>query len=89
MPCYIAISLALPVLPFSNIHGCALVILQARSSAAKPLPFAIMTSDDTHARTQQLLEDNAYFGLDKSQVGLSNLKRVCLCLHANISQCAH
>jgi UDP-sugar pyrophosphorylase len=29
-----------------------------------------MTSDDTHARTQKLLEENRYFGMDKDQVTL-------------------
>ena len=43
-------------------------IVQARSASSKPLPFAIMTSDDTHAATQQLLEKNKYYGLNKSQV---------------------
>lgn len=29
-----------------------------------------MTSDDTHARTQKLLEEHRYFGMDKDQVTL-------------------
>uniref|UniRef100_A0A2P2J2A1 Uncharacterized protein n=1 Tax=Rhizophora mucronata TaxID=61149 RepID=A0A2P2J2A1_RHIMU len=33
-----------------------------------------MTSDDTHARTLQLLETNAYFGMKPTQVKL--LKQV-------------
>ena len=32
------------------------------------LPLAIMVSDDTNAKTVQLLENNNYFGLEKSQV---------------------
>jgi len=38
------------------------------------IPFAIMTSDDTHARTLDLLESNAYFGMKPTQITL--LKQV-------------
>jgi UDP-sugar pyrophosphorylase len=34
------------------------------------LPLAIMVSDDTHTKTQRLLESSNYFGLEKSQVTL-------------------
>ena len=34
-----------------------------------------MTSDDTHARTIELLESNSYFGMEPTQVKL--LKQVC------------
>ena len=34
------------------------------------VPFAIMTSDDTHRKTLALLEDNAYFGASPEQVTL-------------------
>lgn len=43
---------------------------QAKSGAKSPLPFAIMTSDDTHARTKALLEEHKFFGLAKHQVSL-------------------
>jgi UDP-N-acetylglucosamine pyrophosphorylase len=36
-----------------------------------------MTSDDTHARTIQLLESNSYFGMEPTQVKL--LKQVFDC----------
>ncbi len=42
---------------------------QARSGSSKPLPFAIMTSDDTHARTEDLLKSHSYFGMLPEQVG--------------------
>ena len=32
------------------------------------VPLGIMVSDDTNDRTKKLLEDNNYFGLQKSQV---------------------
>jgi hypothetical protein len=58
---------------------------QARSGAKSPLPFAIMTSDDTHARTKALLEEHKYFGLAKSQVGVyfMGLGRWLMCGQAN------
>lgn len=34
------------------------------------IPFVIMTSDDTHTRTVELLESNSYFGMKPSQVKL-------------------
>lgn len=34
------------------------------------VPLCIMTSDDTHARTVKILEENSYFGLQKEHVDL-------------------
>ena len=49
------------------------------SSTSSFLPLAIMTSPDTHAKTLALLEENAYFGLQKQQVTLMLQERVaCL-----------
>ena len=46
---------------------------------AAPLPLVIMTSDDTHAPTAALLDDNAYFGLARDQVHLLKQEKVpCL-----------
>ncbi len=42
--------------------------LQAASGAARKLPLAIMTSDDTHDRTLALLQSHDWFGMDKAQV---------------------
>lgn len=36
----------------------------------KKLPLCIMTSNDTHAKTLELLENNKYFGMNVSQVTL-------------------
>eukprot|EP00955_Chlamydomonas_euryale_P011222 121202-Chlamydomonas_euryale.AAC.3 len=52
---------------------------QARSGAKRPLPFAIMTSDDTHARTEALLKQHANFGMADGQVTLLKQEKVaCL-----------
>jgi hypothetical protein len=52
-------------------------VLQAK--AGKALPLAIMTSDDTHQRTLQLLEGHAYFGATPEQVTLIKQEKVaCL-----------
>lgn len=40
------------------------------------IPLVIMTSDDTHAPTLNLLESNSYFGMKPTQVNL--LKQVSL-----------
>ncbi|MBA0797917.1 hypothetical protein Gohar_008567, partial [Gossypium harknessii] len=41
-----------------------------------------MTSDDTHARTVDLLEPNSYFGMKASQVKLLKQEKVA-CLDDN------
>lgn len=41
----------------------------------KEIPFVIMTSDNTHACTSELLEANSYFWLKAAQIKL--LKQVC------------
>lgn len=64
---------------FLELYIASILALQQASGARKPLPLAIMTSDDTHDATLKLLQDNAYFGAKPSQV----LRRVgtpmCVC----------
>jgi hypothetical protein len=57
---------------------------QARAQKKHPgrqLPLVIMTSDDTHARTQHLLEEWLHFGADPQQIRLlkqaSTLSPLC------------
>ena len=52
------------------------------------LPFVIMVSDDTLDKTYALLEENEYFGLDKSQVTLVKQGKVAALKdkHAAISK---
>ncbi|KAK3237321.1 hypothetical protein CYMTET_52593, partial [Cymbomonas tetramitiformis] len=45
----------------------------------RQLPFAIMTSEDTHAATEALLATNGYFGMQEGQVQLMKQEKVpCL-----------
>jgi UDP-sugar pyrophosphorylase len=50
--------------------------LQVRAGREVKLPFAIMTSGDTHDRTLELLQKNAYFGLNPTQVTLMRQNKV-------------
>jgi UDP-sugar pyrophosphorylase len=51
-----------------------LALQEASGSYGSGIPLVIMTSDDTHSKTQKLLEDNKYFGMSADQVHL--LKQV-------------
>ncbi|KAF5735479.1 UDP-sugar pyrophosphorylase [Tripterygium wilfordii] len=53
----------------------------------KDIPFVIMTSDDTHARTIDLLESNSYFGMKPTQVKLLKQEKVA-CLEDNDARLA-
>lgn len=53
---------------FLQLYCQFILALQARCGGSVRLPFAIMTSDDTHARTQALLEQHNYFGMEPGQV---------------------
>ncbi|KAK6939932.1 UDPGP family [Dillenia turbinata] len=53
----------------------------------REIPFAIMTSDDTHKRTLELLESNDYFGMKPTQVKLLKQEKVA-CLDDNDARLA-
>ncbi|PSS00115.1 UDP-sugar pyrophosphorylase [Actinidia chinensis var. chinensis] len=53
----------------------------------RQIPLVIMTSDDTHSRTLELLESNAYFGMLPSQVKLLKQEKVA-CLDDNDARLA-
>ncbi|KAK9748891.1 hypothetical protein RND81_02G088400 [Saponaria officinalis] len=59
----------------------------AGGESPKEIPFAIMTSDDTHARTLALLESNGYFGMKPTQVTLLKQEKVA-CLADNDARLA-
>lgn len=54
----------------------SILALQERSNASSQLPLAIMTSDDTHARTQKLLAQHGNFGMRDDQVTLLKQEKV-------------
>lgn len=59
----------------------------AQGEGPTEIPLAIMTSDDTHSRTLDLLESNAYFGMKPSQVKLLKQEKVA-CLDDNDARLA-
>lgn len=73
---------------YLQLYVHSILALQARSAGEMPakrsakevgIPLAIMTSDDTHAKTLDLLERNDYFGAKKSQITLIKQEKVpCL-----------
>jgi len=73
---------------YLQLYIQSILALQQRSAGEMPahrsakdvgIPLAIMTSDDTHAKTLDLLERNDYFGAKKEQVTLIKQEKVpCL-----------
>ncbi len=49
-------------------YAACLQAMEARMEDPQPVPFIIMTSEDTHAKTLASLETNQYFGLKQEQV---------------------
>lgn len=83
---YSGIKVALPVESasgtcFLQLYIESILALGAKAGG-KVLPLAIMTSDDTHQRTLDLLERNAYFGASPGQVTLIKQEKVA-CLADN------
>ncbi|XVF39244.1 hypothetical protein PTKIN_Ptkin01aG0019900 [Pterospermum kingtungense] len=58
-----------------------------QGTCQKEIPFVIMTSDDTHTRTLDLLESNSYFGMKPTQVKLLKQEKVA-CLDDNDARIA-
>ena len=73
---------------YLQLYIHSILALQSRAAGEMPahrsakdigIPLAIMTSDDTHAKTLDLLERNDYFGAKKTQVTLIKQEKVpCL-----------
>ncbi|KAJ0026401.1 hypothetical protein Pint_08084 [Pistacia integerrima] len=73
-----------------NYIECILALQDAScqlTQECKEIPFAIMTSDDTHLRTLELLESNSYFGMKPTQVKLLKQEKVA-CLDDNDARIA-
>lgn len=63
----------------TSFLGLYCQFIAALQDPSSPVPLAIMTSDDTHAQTEALLESESYFGLSPSQVHLMKQEKVaCL-----------
>lgn len=70
---------------FLKLYVECILALQAKAKAKFPgrqLPLVIMTSDDTHTRTQALLEANSNFGAAEGQIRLLKQEKVA-CLSDN------
>jgi UDP-sugar pyrophosphorylase len=68
---------------FLGLYLQSILALQHKSGATTPLPLAIMTSDETHTATIDLLKKNKYFGASARQVSLIKQGKVpCLADHA-------
>lgn len=70
---YNGIKLDIPVevvetTPYLKHYASNLKAMEARMENPRPVPFIIMVSQDTQAKTLQTLESNDYFGLQKEQV---------------------
>ena len=61
---------------FMQVYVESILALQRASKAPKPLQLAIMTSGDTHERTEQLLQDNQHFGMAAAQITLLKQEKV-------------
>ena len=72
----------------TQVYCESILALQAKAGGAAQLPLAIMTSGDTHARTQALLEAKAYFGMQPGQVTLLKQEKVLFCRFLKLSSWA-
>lgn len=67
---------------FLQLYIETILALQDASGATAcgvQLPLAIMTSDDTHARTEALLKSHDYFGMQPGQVSMRCVLARCVC----------
>ena len=60
----------------AQVYIESVLALQKASGAQQPLQLAIMTSDDTHARTEALLQEHRHFGMASDQVTLLKQEKV-------------
>ena len=78
---YSSIKIGLPTETLTNTSYLALYCkqikaIQVRYNSGKPVPLAIMTSDDTHMKTKNMLKGKNYFGLSENQVTLIKQEKV-------------
>ena len=63
----------------------AILALEAKHKKGTVLPLAIMTSGDTHERTEAFLKENNYFGAKESQITLMKQEKVMIPNRHNIA----
>ena len=65
---------------FLQIYIESILALQRKAAKAEieavELDLVIMTSDDTHSRTQALLDEHDYFGMEQDQLHLLKQEKV-------------
>ena len=61
---------------FLNYYIDFLMAYQKRVGTESKILLSIMTSDDTHDRTVELLEQNNYFGMPKDQVSFMKQEKI-------------
>lgn len=64
-----------PVMPLQEYIE-SILALQAKHGPGTVIPLAIMTSGDTHDRTQAFLAENKHFGAKPSQITLIKQEKV-------------
>ena len=64
---------------FMELYAQTILAYENKGRAGRRINLAIMTSDDTHEKTRELLEDNEYFNLMEDRVTLLKQEKVpCL-----------
>ena len=62
--------------PYLKYYVRYILAYQAKYSPNRPIPLAIMVSDDTNTLTIKLLEENNYFGMPKEQITIMKQEKV-------------
>lgn len=60
----------------AQVYVESILALQGKGPEGTELPLAIMTSQDTHARTQALLQEHNNFGMREGQITLIKQEKV-------------
>ena len=68
---------------FLEYYISFILAAQDKLANGNKIPFAIMTSDDTHTLTIELLEANKYFGMDPQQITIVKQEKVPALLDAD------
>lgn len=58
------------------VYSSNILSVENSGGSQRDVPFVIMTSDDTHSRTLELLESTSYFGMKPAQLKLLKQVRI-------------